>query len=887
MKTALRKLLCGCLAVLMVLGTAVPGLAATYDVGSAQDLSVSWHEANNNSSASNTFYMTNNIDMTGYGLDAMDNKSYTIQSKGNTDYSLSNVMIYEGTGTVSGKDPQVSIQVDVTDNNKKDSNAALSVYGDVSVVVDGDITVKADAGQQTHAVVAANDASLIVMGDITSKDAGVLAIDSTVTVYGDVKVNGSKVVENSPDFAVAADDNAKVTINGDVDSTKGGANVTDGAGVLIKGDLSSDKEALHVVNGSALQVTGDVEVPGEVWVTDRSTLTVESDLDTQSELMVQNHSTMNVTGHVDAVGQSNIYNQSKLVVSNGTRQAGLTIEADPSLPENMPSGIFVSEKSKLEVYGDTIVPGMFVIDGSRAELDDLQADELGVGTGGPKDASVFYSDDITGVGGGTTHIYTAGKADVEIQGHAKGSLTACDDSRVDIYGNLDHVPLVLDNAIVNTNVAYKKPITFYENMDSQAEDNLVKLCKGYTENSAMKSHMDCLEDIMINVSVDLTKKMGIGNALVISVFQGDEIAMSLIPEFNYDTLKDSGYNSGSIANLKDAKSVNSYEVSMYKAAIAESLKALDESVYQTVNKEENEKKLKLSKAFYSLIDNKANDLPKDQVDFLNKALKNDIFSEDEAREFLIKFQGYKAGQKGIGAATKELVALYDAAKVLNGLNKAGKIAMTAEKFKEFFANSYTNQVKVLDNMLMNQEMSPEMFIAVAQLRNEFDDKFLGALGIGQDVAKDLLADKIKDCIAKKIPVYGMVDAVMDIAEVLGATDKADAVHKAAPIICYLPQAMNAYESSINRVKNGDTSPEALELVNMNYTFVRESLKALCKYMTIAGDKTQKEDYAKLAQQLDKLEIGHAIGQVETIMMSGEFDQFYRNSIDPNVQYRYA
>jgi len=276
------------------------------------------------------------------------------------------------------------------------------------------------------------------------------------------------------------------------------------------------------------------------------------------------------------------------------------------------------------------------------------------------------------------------------------------------------------------------------------------------------------------------------------------------------------------------------------------------------------------------------------VDFLNKALKNDIFSEDEAREFLIKFQGYKAGQKGIGAATKELVALYDAAKVLNGLNKAGKIAMTAEKFKEFFANSYTNQVKVLDNMLMNQEMSPEMFVAVAQLRSEYDAKVLGALGIGQKIAKNELADAVKDCISKRLPLYGIVDSVMGLAEVLGATKKSDAVHKAAPIICYLPLAMDAYEDAILRVKNGDTSEEAIQMVEMNYTFVRESLKTLCKYMTVAGNSTQKAEYQSLLQDLQKLKIGHAISKEPTTMLtSGEFDLFYKNSIDPNVQYRYA
>jgi len=351
---------------------------------------------------------------------------------------------------------------------------------------------------------------------------------------------------------------------------------------------------------------------------------------------------------------------------------------------------------------------------------------------------------------------------------------------------------------------------------------------------------------------------------------------------------DMGYNAASVRNLQNADSVNGYAVEMYKAAIAGAIKSVEAEPYTLIVTDSATNAKDYAKEIYSLINYSTTSLPKDAQDFLAQALSNNILSEAEARDFLIKFGGYTKGQKGIGAAIQKLIAAYDMTSALGALNSGTKIIMNAAQFKDFFAQNYTNQVAVLDNMLMNQEMSPEMFVAVAQLRSEYDAKVLGALGIGQKIAKNELADAVKDCISKRLPLYGIVDSVMGLAEVLGATKKSDAVHKAAPIICYLPLAMDAYEDAILRVKNGDTSEEAIQMVEMNYTFVRESLKTLCKYMTVAGNSTQKAEYQSLLQDLQKLKIGHAISKEPTTMLtSGEFDLFYKNSIDPNVQYRYA
>ena len=874
----IRRMFCMALCAALLLGTVAPGLAATFEVSNADEMSQSWSKANEILEKDNTFVMTNNIDMTGHGLDAMDNRTYTIESKGDANYTLTNVYIYEGEGTFSGTDPQVNINADIVSN--KNSDTALTVMGDVQVAVSGDVTNNYD-GDWKYGVSAMNGADVMITGDVTAKDNGVQAIDATVTVLGDVKVTGSKVVENSPDFAVSSDDGGLITVYGDVTSTKGGANVTDKSGVHIYGDLSAKAEGLHVVNQSNFWVEGDAYIPGDAWAHELSGITVDGDMTVGGTLQAEKSSKIAVLGELDVEGGFvGVSGTSSLVVMGGD----MTVEGDMSGYEG--SSVVVSRGSTLVVDdGGLITNDLQVLDKSEASADSLAADTVAVGNYSQSDKSqlVIYGD-TTGLDT-TVDIYAAGKSYSQYRGNVKGSLMAEDNAKVEIWGRLDHVPQVFDNAVVHTNMHYKTK-TYYENAESYAEDNIINLCKGYTTNSSMMDHMDTLRDVMTNVSVALTEKMNLGTAFVISLFQGEDIAMDLIPSFDYDVLLKGGYDAGSIRELKNAKKVNSYMVEMYKSAIAQSLKSAAESEYSELATEQNKNAVKWLGGVYNYMSGSASTLSEAERKFFDKAMANDILSYDEAREYLITFGGYKAGQHGLGPAIDELVNFSKAAKAIGTAAKAGKVVLTAAEFVDFFQQNYSNQVKVLDNMLLNQTMDPEMFVAVAQLRAEYDVKFTGFVGKLRELGEDIVVDKIKDGIGKAVPLFTLVDGVMDVAEALGAINKQDAVHKAAPIICYLPDAMEAYEEAILRVKNGDTSAEALELVNMNYTFVKESLVALCDYMTVAGNAKQKAEFQELADQLEDLKLGHCLNEVDPTLEAMAYEKFYEQRIDPNGGKKY-
>jgi hypothetical protein len=104
--------------------------------------------------------------------------------------------------------------------------------------------------------------------------------------------------------------------------------------------------------------------------------------------------------------------------------------------------------------------------------------------------------------------------------------------------------------------------------------------------------------------------------------------------------------------------------------------------------------------------------------------------------------------------------------------------------------------------------------------------------------------------------------------------------------CVVAVGQQRYEEAILRVKNGDTSAEALELVNMNYTFVKESLKTLCEYMTVAGNAKQKAEFQELANELEKLQLGHCLNEVDPDLEAIDYESFFEQRIDPNGGKKY-
>jgi len=900
---ALRKILSLTLSLCLVFGLAAPGLAATYEVSNAQQMSDSWNAANSNRDASNTFNMTQNIDMGGTTLNAMDNKSYTIKSKDDGDYTLSNVSIAEGKGTFSGDDPQVAIQADITDNNKKNSEAALQITGEVNVVVEGDITVKADGGNQTNALAVSDKAAVTVMGDISSKDNGVSVSDSTVSIYGDVEVTGSEITESALDFAVSADDNAQVTISGNVDSTKGAANLTDGAGVLVKGDLSSDNQHIYgdinIDNGSAMWVEGDADIGwGDIKINNWSSLTVEGSVESSSEVFVWDHSTLKIDEDLNSLLDVDVA-KSDLRVSGDvtTGTFGAVGDADVSIggdltalgDEVRPDDVYSMESSKISVEGKITTGQIYVETDSSLEAGQIDANWIAVGYYEEEDSSsARVHGDLK------ANLEAEGKSNVVVQGNVRGNVTARDSAEVEVWLDITKKVNVYDKAVVREHLnsqKYDESITYYVKTGDVSDEDLVDLCKGYAENSRMKHHVDDLRNAMISASTQLLPHLNAGNGTVIAILEMFDIAADeaegLLKQYQYEW---EDIHPDSRSRFENTIRINDYMVETHKKTLAKALQDLSKDPDAVKSVEASDTINKLADKFFGFITGIGESvMSAEEQAAIKKALENGIFSDAEAREYLLKFGGYVEGQHGIGKATKDLRAMVESMESVTKATKAVGYALTAAEFINFYNKNYTSQVAVLDSMLENTAMDPEMLIAVSELRKEYENKLTGEMQLLVETGKDLGADKVKDMLTSVNPILKIANVAVELLDTAGAFDKQHEINDASSLMCSAPSAIEAYEQAILRVQKGDTSDEALNLVRMTFAYAQNSVGELCRAMSVLGNSSEKETFEKLKMEVDLLKPGEEITHDSGSVMTAEnFEEFYRNNIDPDApKYHYA
>lgn len=214
---SIQRIMSLILAALLFASMPVEVMAETYQISNAEQMTSSWNDANSGSDTSNTFNLTQDVDMSGEdALEAKEDRTYIIQSSKNKE-----IVNVEITGPVISdvdSNPVVIINTDITG----ESDTALDIDGGVSVTVNGDISA------DSNAIVGGNGVDITVKGDVSgdvflhsgsnghitgdltaAEDQGVNLISSNLTVDGDVKLKG--------DNFIAAQSN--LIVNGDLTSS--------------------------------------------------------------------------------------------------------------------------------------------------------------------------------------------------------------------------------------------------------------------------------------------------------------------------------------------------------------------------------------------------------------------------------------------------------------------------------------------------------------------------------------------------------------------------------------------------------------------------------------------------------------------------------------------
>lgn len=911
----LRRTVCGGAALLIAVSVPLEALSAEFTVGTSDELANSWSEANQNADTSNSFYITNDIDMNSYTLQAEADKKYTVSSASGGDYELSNVRI-EGSGS------RVTLNTDITAQD----STALTVLGDMDVTVRGDIiqTSATTANGNYVAVEAANGAELIIEGNVTMAEAGLSATNGAITVRGDVtlKSEGDDTYNN---YVIDADMDSTVIVRGDVVTEELGVLAMRDSTVVVYGDLTQESTGNIDVNSSVISASeGTVQVNGNVSSEEGGITAYKSSVSVGKDLVVDagenacptavsanNHSSVKVGGTLISSGNGiETMNSSSVTVNDGMIVDGSALNVDKStvtitgdvtsedyslltngstvkiygdfgLNPNESEGVYgelvVSGGSTLYMGSETMLEAdaAHVLENSTLDAALINADAVSVGvSGNSKDTSkfdAFANSADTNIGALTT----GGKSTSIIKGSA-GDIYATENSYVEVWLDAKSVTRT-GNARVITNVANTTPKNYLPEPDpndyavgNTTANTIIALCQSYTTNSTLQKQTSELRSLLTDVSVDISNELNGGSALWTSIFDHENINITSYMDGRdqyQEFYHNENYNVDSKIAFAQADEVNTYLVSMFKNNLAQAMVDLSNSDERWKEKGGEDAKIlaKILASTSKLEDASGAVLSAAEKDYLSKiADANGYISGPKMLDFLQKFGYFKDGDPNSVLRAQQLSRSYNKlgpymqdAQLFAKLAKAG---VTLLDLLEYNMADYSSHIIVLDEILATQELSPEMYAAAVELRVSMENKALGSL---EKILNQLKKDSVGAIKKLVFAPLEIGQAVLDIAGLItGGSKDAQDLQNGAALAIMAPQLLESFESSILKVQNGDTSEEAVQMVYMNYMMTRRAIANMCDIMTNIGNWKQEKEYKAILAKLESMELGNYVDLVQ-------------------------
>lgn len=328
---------------------------------------------------------------------------------------------------------------------------------------------------------------------------------------------------------------------------------------------------------------------------------------------------------------------------------------------------------------------------------------------------------------------------------------------------------------------------------------------------------------------------------------------------------------GYVDNMLSGYELDKYQVSLYKKHLAETLDNVLESEnpisISAITKSESYKFSKNMKSVFSKLYKhemaafgKAQDetLSDELRTFLQNTKKNGVFSESEAREYLILSGQYEKGEHGIGEAAKILSNGYKyIAKLEAAMEVAGKVfdvvdmAKKLEEYFDYWLTNYAEQEIVLDSMIEDLSISGadmELMAAARDLKQDYEDKLSGTL----DKVYPALIKKGIGYVKSAFPPLGIAESCISLAgTITGGTDKTSALETGFAMQGICKQSLEDYENAVIAVANGDTSDEAVSRVLTAFETARQAL--ISYYKALVQLAETKDDQNKFEQELERLE----------------------------------
>lgn len=688
-----------------------------------------------------------------------------------------------------------------------------------------------------------SNSDVVINANVSSNTDTALTVSGTSTT--DVVVNGyvtTATAQGTHDGATALEvSNANVTVNGDVGlavaggSTNSNAyavNADSGANIIINGDVFSAENGVHAALGADITINQNLDIVGNsMIVIEDCTVTVEGDVNGSSAMIMGGD--VSVGGDLDVGG--NIY------ISNGslTMEDGSMLEAD-----------------QVHIYNH-----------SEVDVGFIDANRVTVGiTGNAGDTSTLNSDTITN-DASNSKLETGYNATVEVTGNVD-SVVAKHDSQVTIQGTADSVQKK-DNAQVTVigNSQNSRPVT-PSAPDASAvtkHKTIVEMCQAYQTGSNFDKHLQSIDSFGSRLSSDLNEMNTTGRALLAQIALITQLDLDITaPYLQSAELDKSLYHPDSIAKFNRRKStrtvtqrgltrtvetlsIDASIVKMYQKQLAVSLADASEAIgSSTYHREIAETAMNLYVEFL----NSGRPIGTDKLtaeDFKDNPDFN-LLSEEDKRRVLGEIDSLDTVISAI-----EDIKNADASKFESNTSKISALLISAE-FLDYWTRDYSCQIAVLNNLLKEQSMDPEMFYATVSLRDTYADKVGGTLHMifAKAMEKGLTA------ALEAIPGGKTAEIVLSLFSVTPVVTVHEKLVEGIASNVVMGEAYNAYRDAIQRVKNGDHSDDAVNMVHMTYSMYKNTMLTMCEAMIANGNATDAEYYKNMKKELSALKIGEVL-----------------------------
>ncbi len=211
----------------------------------------------------------------------------------------------------------------------------------------------------------------------------------------------------------------------------------------------------------------------------------------------------------------------------------------------------------------------------------------------------------------------------------------------------------------------------------------------------------------------------------------------------------------------------------------------------------------------------------------------DDYLEDEDKES--KFKDFVEGMGGI-TAVKELLE-------------------TCPEVLDYLFTDYEKGLQIIEDIekTCDYSGSEEMRAAIARLKEDYNNKWIGLLQKTKDFSVDMITEISKEGVEDWIKdEVGDVSVLLTVLEIADMETKVDGAHKLIALRSIVYELQDAYEDAIAKIKAGNYTEDDLNYAKNMFNMLKESTKSVYEtYRDMCADDPSKQIWCN--EQIRKLE----------------------------------